>query len=371
MPRLIRVGGGGGEISWHDALKDLRADDVLLLEPGFYLAEQGLKLADVTLKGMGSSPEDTVIMGFLETAADSRFVNLENLTVNTTSDHNSLIMPEEANGYLSLRNCVVKGAGKDTAALAINGQSTIELYSTRISNGSVSIYKQASFRLEMNDSYIDYASDKYCALALEGEGTAIINNSRVHGSTNTFAQTNIELDINSSQLDYLLLRGKVWLNLLNSHILAKDDSCLYLSDDCWCNLIDSAFNGGVYLDKSSRTIMQNCQLDRLVAVGQAKITMTGCQIAAHADFQDKVQAEAIRSTFNGGASYQYFLALSDQAQLKGQALIFNANGSDLAVKDEAVFSVSVLASDQARMEVECTKKPNVHIMGLHWTARKK
>ena len=31
MARIIRVGGSSSETSWHEALKDLRADDVLML----------------------------------------------------------------------------------------------------------------------------------------------------------------------------------------------------------------------------------------------------------------------------------------------------------------------------------------------------
>ncbi|WP_373845689.1 hypothetical protein, partial [Clostridium sp.] len=63
--RVIKVGAGGGEIDWHDALKDLRADDVLLLEPGFYNLPQGITLADITIKGTGTLPEDTTILGYV------------------------------------------------------------------------------------------------------------------------------------------------------------------------------------------------------------------------------------------------------------------------------------------------------------------
>lgn len=371
MPRLIKIGGGGGEISWHEALKDLRADDVYLLEPGFYQLPQGLTLADVTLKGMGSVPEETVIMGYIKLASDSRFVNLENLCVNTNSDNNALFMPANANGYLSLRNCIIKGPGTDTAAIAINGQATVELYSSKVMNGSVSIYANASYRLEMNDSDIDYASDKYCALALEGKGTVIINNSRVHGSTNTFQKSNIELDVNNSQLDYLILHGEVWLNLLNSHLLSRQDACLFISDSCWCNIISSNFNGGLFLEKESKTILQNSQLDHLVVTDQACVTLTACQVRAHADFQDQAQADAIRTTFSGDGDYQYFLALTGKARLTGQALILNTKHSDVAVRDQAVFKTSVLASDRPQLEIEVSEKPHVQIMGLNWTAKKK
>ena len=55
MARIIRVGGSSSETSWHEALKDLRADDVLMLGPGFYYLPQGLTLTDITIKGQDPS----------------------------------------------------------------------------------------------------------------------------------------------------------------------------------------------------------------------------------------------------------------------------------------------------------------------------
>lgn len=371
MTRIIKVGAGGGEINWHEALKDLRADDVLFLEPGFYDLPQGITLTDVTVKGMGTSPEDTVILGYISVSEDSRYVTLENLCINTNTDHNSLFVPIEANSYLSLRNCVIKGVGTDTAAVAANGKVTLEMYSTKVMNGSISMFADADFRLEMNDSIIDYSSEEYCALALEGEGTAIINNSYIHGATNTFVKTNAELDINNSRLDYLLLHGQTWMNMLNSQVLSKDDACLYISDDCWSNIMNSTFNGGIYLDKKTRTIMQNSTVNRMIAVDEAKVTITASQVLTHADFQDQASADATRVSFNGNQEYEYFLALSGQAHLDGHDLILNANHSGLAVEDDAQFNTNVLASDQPQLEIECTKKPNIKIFGMHWTAKRK
>ena len=76
----------------------------------------------------------------------------------------------EANTYLTLRSCVIKGAGNDTAVIAINGKVTLELYSTKIINGSVSMFEGADFRLEMNDSYIEYPSEEFCSLAFRRSG---------------------------------------------------------------------------------------------------------------------------------------------------------------------------------------------------------
>lgn len=371
MARIVKVGAGGDEIGWHEALKDLRADDVLMLKPGFYELPQGISLTDITIKGTGINPEDTTILGYVTVSENSRYVTLENLCINTNTDHNSLFIPAETNGYLTMRNCIIKSVGTDTAAIAANGKVTLEIYSTRIQNGSLSMFADADFRLEMNDSIVDYPSDEYCALALEGKGTAIINNSRIHGSTNTFSRSNVELDINNSTLDYVLLHGQTWMNMLNSKVLSNEDSCLYISDSCWCNIINSTFAGGVYIDKETRTIMQNDTINRLIVVNEAKITMTGCRITAHADFQDNVVADATRVSFSGDLNYEYFLALSGQAKLNGHDLVLNANSSGVTVRDDAQFNTNVLASDQKSLEIECNKKPNVKIYGLNWTAKKK
>ena len=50
MPRIVKVGAGGDEIDWKEALKTLRADDMLLLKPGFYELEQGISACDVTIR---------------------------------------------------------------------------------------------------------------------------------------------------------------------------------------------------------------------------------------------------------------------------------------------------------------------------------
>ncbi|MCT7690885.1 MAG: hypothetical protein N5837_06805, partial [Lactobacillus crispatus] len=105
MARIIRVGGSSSSVSWHEALKDLRADDVLMLGPGYYYLPQGITLTDITIKGTGSLPEDTTIYGYISVSEDSRYVTLENLCIDTTTEHNSLSVPVGVDGYLTLRNC--------------------------------------------------------------------------------------------------------------------------------------------------------------------------------------------------------------------------------------------------------------------------
>lgn len=80
-----------------------------MLGPGYYYLPQGRKLTDITIKGTGSLAEDTTIYGNISVSEDSRYVTLENLCVNTTTDNNSIFVPIEADGYVTLRNCCVKG----------------------------------------------------------------------------------------------------------------------------------------------------------------------------------------------------------------------------------------------------------------------
>lgn len=371
MSRLVKVGAGGSEISWHKALNDLRADDVLLLEPGFYELPAKISLSDITIKGTGSLPEDTTILGYINVDSGSQFVNLENLAVNTNNEANSLFIPAEANTFLSLRNCIIKGFGQDTAAIAINGKVTLELYSTIVQNGSVSLFENSNFRLEMNDSTIINVSENLGALALEGHGTAIMNNSRIHGSIDTFSKSNVELNINNSVIDAMLLQGQVWLNMLNSKLLSEEDTGMYITDETWINIISSEFKGGIYFDRNPHVILQNSILNRLIATGNAEINLNNTVITTHADFQDNVICSARRVTFNGDNEYEYFLALSDHAQLEGHSLILNSNGADLAVEDHAKVHASVIATSDRSITVECSHEAEVRLLGMKWTTKKR
>jgi hypothetical protein len=57
--------------------------------------------------------------------------------------------------------------------------------------------------------------------------------------------------------------------------------------------------------------------------------------------------------------------------MKGHNIVLNPNQANLAVKDEAKFSASVVANDNEQVEVEYNKRPNVYILGVKWTAKKK
>lgn len=370
MPRIIKVGSSGGCISLNQAIKDLQADDVIFLQPGFYELPQGVNLADITIKGTGVVPEDTTILGYIGIAEGSRFVTLENLCINTLTDNNSLYVPYDMDGYLSLRNCIVKTAATETAAIALNGKITLELYSTKIINGSVSIFADTDFRLEMNDSLIDYQSDDFCALAIEGRGTAIINNSEVRGSTNTFSSANIEFNINNSRLDSLALNGQTWLNLLNTEISSTEDTCMIISDRCWANIVGCQIKGGLSLENLTRVIMQNTIVDRLLALDQAKLTAFSCSILSHTDLQDHAWIDATRVNFSGNQSFEYYLALNKHSRLTGQDLILNANEAKIAVFDEANFRANVAASDQPDLEITSNQEPNVKIFGVSWSFKK-
>ena len=370
MSRLVRVGAGGKEISWHNALNDLRADDVLLLEPGFYELPAGIFLSDITIKGTGNLPEDTTILGFVNIDAGSQFVNLENLCINTVTDANSLFVPAEANTFLSLRNCIVKGFGGDTAVIAANGKVTLELFSTVVMNGSVSLFADSNFSLEMNDSTIKNTVKDIGALALEGHGTAVINNSRIHGSIDTFSKSNVELDINNTVVNALLIQGQAWLNMLNSMLLSQEDTAMFITDKTWINIIGSEFKGGIYFEKEPHVIIQNSRIDRLIATGEAQITLNNSVIVNHADFQNKVNCNSRRATFNGGNEYEYFLVLSDQAEFEGHDLIFNSNGTTLAVENQAHLHASVIATSDDSIMVECGQNAEFRLWGMKWTTKK-
>ncbi len=370
MTRLVKVSGRGDGTDWKSALKDLQPDDVLLLAPGFYELNQGLEVNNITIKGTGNAPEETVISGFFVLDRDCSFFTLENICLQTKSDHNTIYVEDNADTYLTLRNTNLYGDENDMAAIAVNGKCTLELFSSKILNSSVSLFAQADFRLTMTDSLIDYDSKDYAALGIQGKGTAIISNSAIHGNLSTYPDSNAEVDLNNTSISYGLIHGQTWVNMLNSTIEKNDDSSFYISDDSWVNILQSEFKGGVFIDKNTKTLIQNSKIDRLIACDNAKVTLNNSSIVSHADFQDKASADATRVAFSGRDDFEYFLALNGQASLGGRDLILNPNGSTLAVQDDAKIKLNIVSSSSKDLEVECNSRPNVNILGMRWEAKK-
>lgn len=370
MTKLVKVGARGGGVEWKDALKDIQADDVLLLEPGFYKLEQGIQICDLTIKGTGSSPEDTVIEGNFSLGGDCSFFTLENLCLETKNNYNPIFVEDVADTYLTLRNVVLDGGVDNTAAIAVNGRCTLELFSVKVLGASISLFASSDFRMTMNDCLVDYDTEKYSAIGIQGKGTAIISNSIIKGSLSTYNNSNCEVDLNNSEVTIALIHGQTWMNMLNSKIISENDSSFYVSDDSWVNIVNCSFAGGIFLDKQTRTIMQNSNLDRLMACNEAKITINNSAIASHADFQDKANCDATRVVFSGGINFKYFIALNGSAKMCGHDLIMNANSSSLAVQDNAEVILNVLSDKNHRMlEVECNKKKNVNIFGIPWEVK--
>lgn len=370
MTRLVKVSARGDGIDWKSAIKNLKPDDVLLLAPGFYELDQGLEVNNITIKGTGSTPDETKISGFFVLESNCSFFTLENVSLQTKSAHNSIYVEEDADTYLTLRNTYLYGDDNDMAAIAVNGKCTLELFSSKIFNSSLSLFSQADFRLTMSDSLIDYDSKNYAALGIQGKGTAIISNSIIRGNLSTYPNSNSEVDLNNTSIFYGLIHGQTWVNMLNSIVEKDDDSSFYISDDSWVNILQSEFKGGMFLDKDTHTLIQNSKIDRLIACDDAKVTLNNSSVISHADFQDNVVADATRVSFSGKDEFEYFLALNGHATLNGRDLILNPNGSLLAVQDDAKVKLKVVSSTKQDLEVECNSRPNVNILGMRWKAKK-
>lgn len=370
MTRLVKVGVRGHAVNWKQALKELQADDVLLLAPGYYQLPQGLDVTDLTIKGTGASPEDTVIESFFTLGGDCNFFTVENACIQAKAKNNAIFVEDSADTYLTLRNVVVRGNTDDTAAIAVNGRCTLELFSTKVINASVSMFKKSNFRITMNDSLIDYPSEKYSALGIQGKGTAIISHSNINGSISTYPDSNSELDLNNSIVKMALIHGSTWMNMLNSRILSSDDAGFYISDDSWVNVVNSTFDGGIFVDKKTRTIMQNSKLDRIMCCDESKLTMINCAVVSHADFQDNSICDASRSAFSGSKEFEFFLALNKNANLTGRDLVLNPNGTVMALQDDAKIKISVLSVSDHDLDIECNKPDNVDISGIKWNAKK-
>ncbi|MCI1290580.1 MAG: hypothetical protein LKG31_03225 [Lactobacillus sp.] len=370
MARIITVGTSADEMSWQTALQDLRADDVLLLEPGFYDLPHGLDVANITVKGLGSLPEETTIFGYFQLEADCNFFNLENVCVTTKTANNSFYVDEDADTYLSLRNVIVRAGKDDVAAISAKGKCTLELYSCKVLGGSVSIFEEANFRLTIDDSLLDYRHDEYAALGLQGSGTAILTNTKVAGVLTTYPQADCELDLNNSEVEAVVLQGKAWGNLFNSKFTGTSDASFCGSDDAWLNIVNCDFAGGVLLDQNSHNLLQNSQVPRLLAGNQAVVTMTNCQISQHLDVQDQAKVDLLHCKLMGTPEFEYFIALSDQAELSGRDVLLNGQGQIAAVMDEAKIKLDIMHSQEPALEIKHSSTAEIKIWGLHWFSAK-
>lgn len=370
MTKLVKVGARGGGVEWKDALKNVQTDDVLLLEPGFYKLEQGMEVCDLTIKGTGSSPEDTIIEGNFSLGGDCNFFTLENLCLETKTNNNPLFVENSADTYLTLRNVVLEGGIDNTAAIAVNGRCTLELFSVKVLGSSISLFASSDFRMTMNDCLVDYASEKYSAIGIQGKGTAIISNSIIKGSLSTYSNSNCEVDLNNSEVTVALIHGQTWMNMLNSKITSGNDASFYISDDSWVNVVNCSFTGGVFLDKKTRTIMQNSNLDRLIVCNEAKLTINNSSIGDYADFQDQADCDATRVAFATETAFGYFASLSGSAKMRGRDLIMSTDNLALAVKDDAKVILTILSDKNHKMlEVDCNNKENINIIGIPWEAK--
>lgn len=369
MTRYIKVGTGGGEVTWHRAMLDLTPGDYLMLEPGYYDWPRGKVIEDITIQGLGANPEDTRIRSFFRIGPNSGRVCFENLYLEPYGETNTIDLPEEANSYLIFRNCVLKGNNSKITTLAISGQASVFLFSTRLTGGSISFFATSSFRLEMADCDLDFASDDFGAISFEGEGTAIINNSRLAGAITSFDSCNIELDINNSEIGCLNLTGRTWLNLLNSQIVQPEYS-LYARGDCWLNIVSSDFFGQFCLAERARVLIQNSELYSLQARDEARMTLTNVVIEATTSLEGTSSADCQLVTFKSNGDYQYFVYLVDSAQLTGRNLLFEPNASTALVEDQALLKANALYHQGQPLEIKCQEPENISLLGIKWTALK-
>ena len=158
--------------------------------------------------------------------------------------------------------------------------------------------------------------------------------------------------------------------MLNSEILSRQDAGLYISDESWVNIVNCKFKGGVFIDKNTRTIMQNTQLDRIICCDESKLTLINCAIISHADFQDNSICDAMRSAFSGSEEFEFFIALNKNASLTGKDLVLNPNNTVMAVQDDAKAKLGILSLSSKDLDIECNKRTNIEISGVRWNAKK-
>lgn len=363
MARVLQI---SKDHPWPEILGELIPDDVLLLAPGYYeLPKRGFSAVNVTIKGLGTTPEDTTLVGFCQLEADCSFFTMENLCLETKTKNNAIYISQDANTYLTLRRVVVKAGVDDTAAIAASGQCTLEIYDSRILGGSLSLFPGADYRVTLANTEVRYDSDQYAAVGIQGHGTVVLINARVIGMVATYAQSDCELDINDSRVLRMILRGKTWLNLLQSTVTARDDNCFYATENSWLNIVASRLQGTFYLGGKTRTLVQNTEIERLLCGEEALATLSSSQISAVCELHDSTSCRLNRVKLVGKPEFEYFLLLADHAKLTGKDLVLDDGGRPLGVHDEAQLDADVLTS-QSELEVETSPLAQFNLRGVNW-----
>lgn len=364
MARLIKVGADSGEMAWNEALADPKIDDVLLLEPGFYRLDQPCELVDLTFKGLGSSPEDTVIYASFVMTESTRYGTFENVHLIQTGEP-IVQLPAKVNAYLTFRHCLVEGAADlDVPAVNAEGQINLEIYSSVFRQASITLQAGSDFNLEVADSEFATLMEAAPPISLSGTGTAMINTSSITGGPVMVKEetAQVELDLNKATLPLLYLQGTCSLNAVEV-AFTNDTYGLRVQDTCYANLLNCSLRGAASLAGLSLLVAQNVVMDKLTLQDRANAILAGGSICRGIALRDAALADLnrVKLAASGDAD---LVEMSGSATVTGKDLVFQGPGHRIAAKDQAAMEAGVLASSQHEIDLALTGEAKVTLEGV-------
>ena len=345
--RLIKVSQDPRDLSWEQALDQLEDDDVLMLAPGFYQIPFGKKLKNIVIKGTGTAPDMTTLVGTV--ILDGRYLTLENLAVKTKAIAGALVRVDEGENapYLTLRGCRLEAA--DTA-LMTQGPVWLELYSCQV-KGVIRLVGDKEQHVQISSSEIAATP---AAFTGNGFGLLAISQSQIKGDFVLEESSAYEGHFDQTAFDQVT-------SLSEGNDLYVTESALSLIlKNGQADLLNCDLPGTALLEKAKSAAFQNCTFKQFKQVSGSS-NLTNCHLEV-GEIMGQGKAVFCRPHFS--CSEGTWLSLSGSVQVRLQDALLNVAGSHLRLADKAGILGNILESDQDQLLVKQTGQGKVKLTGI-------
>lgn len=345
--RLIKVSQDPRDLSWEQALDQLEDDDVLMLAPGFYQIPFGKKLKNIVIKGTGTAPDMTTLVGTV--ILDGRYLTLENLAVKTKAIAGALVRVDEGENapYLTLRGCRLEAA--DTA-LMTQGPVWLELYSCQV-KGVIRLVGDEEQHVQISSSEIAATP---AAFTGNGFGLLAISQSQIKGDFVLEESSAYEGHFDQTAFDQVT-------SLSEGNDLYVTESALSLTlKNGQADLLNCDLPGTALLEKAKSAAFQNCTFKQFKQVSGSS-NLTNCHLEV-GEIMGQGKALFCRPHFS--CSKGTWLSLSGSVQVRLQDALLNVAGSHLRLADKAGILGNILESDQDQLLVKQTGQGKVKLTGI-------
>ena len=345
--RLIKVSQDPRDLSWEQALDQLEDDDVLMLAPGFYQIPFGKKLKNIVIKGTGTAPDMTTLVGTV--ILDGRYLTLENLAVKTKAIAGALVRVDEGENapYLTLRGCRLEAA--DTA-LMTQGPVWLELYSCQV-KGVIRLVGDMEQHVQISSSEIAATP---AAFTGNGFGLLAISQSQIKGDFVLEESSAYEGHFDQTAFDQVT-------SLSEGNDLYVTESALSLTlKNGQADLLNCDLPGTALLEKAKSAAFQNCTFKQFKQVSGSS-NLTNCHLEV-GEIMGQGKAVFCRPHFSCGEGT--WLSLSGSVQVRLQDALLNVASSHLRLADKAGILGNILESDQDQLLVKQTGQGKVKLTGI-------